>query len=123
MEVHWGPVKFSMPNGEVEVDLEWESPTDARPTEGRISRIHQHFTLPQAGPELGAAFFLILQHETEIRAHYAYEQDLRKGGWNRELAQRILACKDDPTRRAGSSVQGYIDCVEELQHCHGIAGD
>lgn len=123
LSLHWGSVKFRLQGKEIEVNLDWETPTDARPREGRIPRIHTHFGLPQENPELGAAFFLIMQHETEVRADYAYEQHLRGGRWNRELAQHILSCKDSPNRRARSSVQGYIDCVEELQHCHGIAGD
>ncbi|MFH9069693.1 hypothetical protein [Streptomyces alboflavus] len=124
VDFHWGPVKFGTRGKEIEVvNLDWESPTDARPTEGRISRIHTHFNLPKEDPEFGAVLFLIMQHETEVRAHYAYERDLRDGKWNSELTQHILACMDNPNRRARSLAQGFIDCVEGLKYCHGIAGD
>ncbi|MEV8245671.1 MULTISPECIES: hypothetical protein [Streptomyces] len=120
-----GPVKYRKPNGAgaIEVELLWEDPTDTRPTEGRIPLIHKHFGLPKTNPELGAAFFLLVQHKTEVRAHYAYERDLRAGKWDGELTRHILSCKDSPSRRAKSSVQGYIDCVADIEHCHGVVDD
>jgi hypothetical protein len=121
---HCGPVKFRTQSKTIEVvDLDWESPTDSRRAEGRISRIHAHFTPPKEDPELGASFFLIMQHETEVRAHYAYERHLRDGKWNSELTQHMLACMDNPSRRARSLAQGFIDCVAGTRYCHGIAGD
>ncbi|MFE0315338.1 hypothetical protein [Streptomyces albogriseolus] len=119
VDLHWGPVKIRQDDDRItEVDLLWESPTDARPSEGRIPRVHDHFNVPEDG--LGAVFFVLMQHEEHVLASYAYEDDLRNGHWNQELTQHILTCKDSPERRPKVLAQGYVDCVKPDRYYHGI---
>lgn len=114
--VRVGQVKVA--NGPT-VELSWEPPTDARKTEGRIPTVHDHLSLPESGR--GRVFLLLIQElGGDVRAYYAYEDDLRGGKWNPETASAILDCADDPDRRGRTIVQGYIDLIEGRDYCHGV---
>lgn len=103
---------------DVTVEMTWEPPTDARPREGRLPRVHEKLTLPEEG--YGRVFFMLVQDENNrIGAHYAYEDDLRAGAWRTEVATPILKCLDDPDRKK-KSVQGYLDYTTNHHFCHGV---
>ncbi|WP_167043502.1 hypothetical protein [Salinibacterium sp. ZJ454] len=102
-----------------DIDLTWEPPTTVRPREGRIPRVHQSLNLPESG--VGRVFFLLVQDESGVLgAHYAYEEDLRAGRWQADVAAPILRGMDDPSRPKRLSVQGYIDYTTNTQYCHGV---
>lgn len=105
-------------------DMVWESPTDARGSEGRVARVHESpaaRSLLEARDEaLGEVFVLFIQDDRgELRVHYAYEEDLRSGKWAEAVARPILTHLDGD-RRQDRAVVGYIDFVDNFHYAHGV---
>lgn len=107
--------------------LEYWPPTNSRPREDRVSKVH-------ASPALGGqlptpnngrvlVLFMLFSDGT-VRCDYAYENDLRSGKWARELASAILECmraadlKNVHRKSSLVSVQGYYDFEDGAHYCH-----
>lgn len=104
-------------------EMVWESATDARSAEGRITKVHAGAAtadLLEARDDVkGEAFALFVQDDNgELRVHYAFESELRDGSWADAVAQPILDHLDGP-RRADRAVTGYIDYLESFRYAHG----
>ncbi|HEX6749203.1 MAG TPA: hypothetical protein VF092_18040 [Longimicrobium sp.] len=113
------PVKPDEPEGEERtMQIEYEPPTTARGSEGRIPRIPNIPSLENL-PEgdVGLIFLLLIQNARgELRAHYVTESSLRTEGWHPEVVQTILNCVTS-TRR-NRIAQGYIDFTIGRKYCH-----
>jgi len=109
-------------------ELEYWPPTDSRPREDRVARVHAS---PALGGRLpasnrGRVFVLFIRWSNgEVGCYYAYENDLRRRGvWGPEVRDAILGCMTDTdlknANRAGNkvSVQGYIDFTNGEVFCH-----
>jgi hypothetical protein len=93
--------------------LSWEPPTDARPFEGRIPRVHQ---IAPLGPDYlppaneGESFVLLTQDEDGIWVHYVSETELRQTGpaaWSPAVAKPILTALAKVKKN--DLVRGWID--------------
>lgn len=107
--------------------LEYWPPTDARPREDRISKIHKSPALGGRLPDegRGKVFVLFIKFSNDtVRVTYAYEDELRSGKWAGELSDAILACmKTTASKNFGRSgslvpVQGYYEFTTGVQFCH-----
>lgn len=115
--VNVGNVHWSSEHGVETREAELWPPTDVRPYELRIAKIHQVF--PSVVPEEGAGrpFVLLVQNDVgEVWGHYVTERDLRSGDFNERIADVIVNCIDQtPEHR---SVRGYVDLRSGQQYCH-----
>lgn len=109
--------------GTATTEMVWESPTDARGSEGRLVRVHESDALAQLPHEPhpnDRVFVLFVQDDNnELRVHAAYESDLRKGAWAAAVATPMLKHLDGD-RRQDRAVQGYIDFIDDFVYCHGL---
>lgn len=101
----------------------FEPPTDARPSEGRITRVHElpclsTFLMPTPTPGNRVFLLLIQLLDSTVWPFYAEEQTLRTAGlWDPQVAQRMLHCIDSP-RREGQAVIGFFDFVNAESYCN-----
>lgn len=102
----------------------FEPPTDARPTEGRITRVHEQPCLSTAHMPIPApanrVFLLLIQLlDGTVWPYYAEERTLRTSGlWDPQVAQRMLQCID-AQRRADQAVIGFFDFMSGGSYCNG----
>lgn len=102
----------------------FEPPTDARPQEGRLTRVHEQPCLSTAlmpTPSLGNRVFLLLIQllDGSVWPYYAEERTLRTTGlWDPEVAQRMLQCID-AHRRSNQVVIGFFDFLSGGYYCNG----
>lgn len=102
----------------------FEPPTDARPSEGRITLVHEHPCLStelMPTPSSGNRIFLLLIQLLDLTVwpYYAEERTLRTVGlWDPQVANRMLQCIDS-SRRADQAVIGFFDFVNNGSYCNG----
>lgn len=102
----------------------FEPPTDARPAEGRITRVHEQPCLstkvmPVPVPENRVFLLLIQLLDETVWPFYAEERTLRTTGlWDPQVAQRMLGCIDAP-RRVDQAVVGFFDFLNGGSYCNG----
>ena len=106
------------------VEMVWESPTDARGSEGRVAKVHASPATSQLlearDDDLGQVFVLFVQDDNrEVRVHYAYEKELRAGDWADAVSIPILNHLDGD-RRLDRAVVGYIDFLDNFAYAHGL---
>lgn len=108
----------------VKKDSFFEPPTDARPSEGRIARVHEYgcfdtSLVPKGGEGNRVLLLLIQLHDGSVWPFYAEEQTLRtKGKWDPVVARELLACLD-ATRPAHQAAIGYRDFTNVGRYCNG----
>lgn len=124
-EVYKGVFHWETSAGGVDFqDSYFESPTDARPSEGRIRRIHQYkcfdtANLPQGGPENRVLVLFIQLENDSVWPFFAEERTLRQQGlWDPVVANEILECLD-AERPAVKAVVGYKDFSKGSRYCNG----
>lgn len=104
-------------------ELEYWPPTNSRPTEDRISRVHAS---PALGGQLpatnrGRVFVIFTLFSNDMaRCDYAYENDLRLPNiWASEVSEQILGCAMSAAAHRGNrTVQGYYDFIKGKGYCH-----
>lgn len=102
----------------------FEPPTDARPSEGRITRVHEQPSLavglmPASTPTNRVFLLLIQLLDGTVWPYYAEERTLRTAGlWDPQVAQQMLQCMD-AHRRADQAVIGFFDFVNGGSYCNG----
>ena len=105
-------------------DSFFEPPTDVRPSEGRIARVHEYgcfdtSLIPKGGAGNCVILLLIQNYDGEVWPHFAEEQSLRKpGDWNEVVAKELLKCID-ATRAEKRAVIGYYDFADKSSYCNG----
>jgi hypothetical protein len=104
--------------------VQFEPPTTARPTEGRITKVHEQPSLdPSAILPLKAndrVFLLFVQRDDGgVWPYFTTESSLRTPDvWDQRVAKEILRCMD--RRRAGNTVViGYRDFISGDGYCNG----
>ncbi|MGL6093640.1 MAG: hypothetical protein ACRC07_26705 [Pseudomonas paracarnis] len=101
----------------------FEPPTDARPSEGRITRVHEQpclaVNLIPASTPTNRTFLLLIQFvDGTVWPRYVDEQTLRTAGLlPPQVAQQMLQCIDAP-RRADQVVIGFFDFVNGGNYCN-----
>jgi hypothetical protein len=105
-------------------DSFFEPPTDVRPSEGRIARVHEYgcfdtSLIPKGGVGNRVILLLIQNYGGEVWPHFAEEQSLRTPGvWDQVVADELLKCMD-ATRAEGRAVIGYRDFPAKSSYCNG----
>ena len=102
----------------------FEPPTDVRPSEGRIARVHEYgcfdtSLIPKGGDGNRVILLLIQNYDGEVWPHFAEEKSLRTpGDWDPVVAKELLKCIDAarPERRA---VIGFCDFAASTRYCNG----
>ncbi|WP_156766742.1 hypothetical protein [Mycobacterium sp. E2327] len=112
-----------------EARLEYWPPTNARPNEDRVARIHASPALGGRLPDedKGRVFVLFIKwSDGDITCAYAYEDQLRHPRlWApgvRDAMLRCIAGTDETNAnrvRNKVPIQGYIDFVDGNQYCYG----
>lgn len=110
---------------EHEIQVSYEPPTSARPSEGRITRIHEIPPLAKQylpKPTAGRRLFLFIEHDDgKLRARYTSDSDLTNPPpgspkWNNLAKETILkALRVAPP---GKSACGWVDFTTGEWHVH-----
>lgn len=101
----------------------FEPPTDVRPSEGRIARVHDYPCFDASNVTIGVGnrvlLLLIQLDDGSVWPHYAEERSLRTpGAWHSVVAQELLDCLD-AVRPANQAVIGYRDFTNAGRYCNG----
>lgn len=118
---HWqdaicGPVQSK--------DSFFEPPTDVRPSEGRIVRVHEYgcfdtSRIPAGGLGNRVLLLFVQRADGKVWPHFAEEKSLRTpGAWDSIVADELLKCLD-AKRPGGQSVIGYRDFTSGTSYCNG----
>jgi len=101
----------------------FEPPTDVRPSEGRIARVHEYPCFDASHVKIGAGnrvlLLLIQLHDGSVWPHYAEETSLRTpNAWHPLVAKELLDCLD-AVRPVNQAVIGYRDFTNAGRYCNG----
>lgn len=125
IDVFQGEFFWHNDSGQVErKESFFEPPTDARPSEGRIARVHEYgcfdtSRMPEGGQGNRVLLLLIQLHDGSVWPYYAEEETLRiKGKWDPVVANELLGCLD-AKRASNRAVIGYRDFTNEGRYCNG----
>jgi len=104
-------------------DAFFEPPTDVRPQEGRISRVHEYPCFDASNVKIGVGnrvlLLLIQLDDGSVWPYYAEERSLRTPlAWHAVVAKELLNCMD-AERPANQAVIGYRDFVNPGRYCNG----
>jgi hypothetical protein len=111
-------------DGLIEKDSFFEPPTDVRPSEGRIVRVHEYgcfntSLIPDAYSGNRILLLLIQRTDGKVWPHFAEERTLRTPDvWDSSVARELLKCLDT-SRSAGRAVIGYYDFTTNSRYCNG----
>lgn len=101
----------------------FEPPTDARPQEGRITRVPEYACfdtklIPEGGPNDRVLLLIVQLNNESVWPFFATEQSLRIDPWDYGVQKQILKClnSDRPQTRA---VIGYYDFTTQEGYCDG----
>lgn len=103
-------------------DSFFEPPTTARPSEGRIVRVHQSLCfdvsrIPKGGANNRVLLLLIQNSLGEVWPCFAEENSLKQPGqWDPVVANNLLQCIN-MKRNKGRAVIGFYDFVTKAHYC------
>ena len=119
--------KFYWQNSKGQVENKesfFEPPTDVRPSEGRIARVHEYgcfstSLVPKNGEGNRVLLLLIQLNDGSVWPYYAEEQTLRiKDKWDPVVAKELIDCLD-AMRPAKRAVIGFRDFTNSNRYCNG----
>jgi len=101
----------------------FEPPTDVRPSEGRIARVHEYPCFDASHVKIGAGdrvlLLLIQLHDGSVWPYYAEESSLRTpNAWHPVVSKELLDCLD-AERPDNQAVIGYRDFTNAGRYCNG----
>lgn len=102
----------------------FEPPTDVRPSEGRIARVHEYgcfdtSLIPHGGEDNRVLLLFIQRADGKVWPHFAEEKSLRTPGeWDPVVANEIIKCLD-AERAERRAVIGYYDFTLLSSYCNG----
>lgn len=124
IDVFKGVFSWNDPVGGVQrKDAYFEPPTDVRPSEGRIARVHEYPCFDASHVKIGAGnrvlLLLIQLHDGSVWPYYAEEVTLRTpNAWHSVVAKELLDCLD-AVRPVNQAVIGYRDFTTASRYCNG----
>lgn len=113
LEVYTGQLHWLQNGKEVSKEALLEPPTDARPNEGRITRVHEFdcFTIDPPADGSGRLMVLFVQkYDGSVWPFVITERSLEHDKWNAAVAEFLLSALNAP-RREGNAAYGFIDFV------------
>lgn len=95
-------------------------PTNSRPNEGRLGRVHEYLpTESLPNEEDGNTILLLIQDDEEkVWPSFTTDRSLDEDDWHVKVKELILNCLH-AQRRSGSSMMGYIDFKTGESYCNG----
>lgn len=124
IDVHKGVFSWNDAMGGVQSKVAYfEPPTDVRPSEGRIARVHDYPCFDASQLKIGTGnrvlLLLIQLHDGSVWPYYAEERSLRTPNeWHALVAKELLGCLD-AVRPDNMAVIGYTDFTNEDRYCNG----
>lgn len=97
-----------------------EPPTDARPQEGRITKVHEYacFSSIPAKSE-GRLLLLFIQNDDgKVWPYFASEKSLEEKGWNKAVAKFLLDALN-AEKPGKSAAYGFVDFETKEQYTNG----
>jgi len=120
-EFHWQDAQ----DGPVSVKASFfEPPTDVRPSEGRIARVHEYpcfdtSRIPKSSLDNRVLLLLVQRKDGTVWPHFVEEKSLRTPGeWDLTVANEIIKCLE-ARRPEGRAVIGFRDFAASLSYCNG----
>ena len=87
----------------------FETPTDPRPNEGRVTKVPQYLPLQVLPPSNERSVVIFVMHDDgSVWPEYVTVAALQSGAWHASIAKPILACLN-AKRAANVDPRGYID--------------
>lgn len=92
-------------------------PTEARPSEIRIARVHEIEAMRDMPLNPHGRLFLFLVQDTNqvVRVHYSDADTLASGEFNTAFVKMIEQCA---RVRGAERIMGFIDYEDGIQYCH-----
>lgn len=123
IDVFKGTFYWKSATGTESKEAVFEPPTDARPSEGRIARVHEYPCFDASNVKIGVGnrvlLLLIQLDDGTVWPHYAEEKSLRTpNAWHPVVARELLDCLD-AKRPANQVVIGYRDFTNAGRYCNG----
>ena len=125
VDVFKGAFYWRTSTGTVEIkESFFEPPTDARPSEGRITRVSDYgcfdvSRIPAGGVGNRILLLLVQLYDDTVWPYFAEEQSLRTPGlWDPVVARELLQCLD-AARPEGRAVIGFRDFITAHGYCDG----
>lgn len=122
IQVAKGEFKWQDANGVVQSkDAFFYPPTDARPNEGRLARVHTYpcFTDKHPPTTMGRILVLLTQlPDGSVWPSFATEQDMLTNPlWNQTVAKALLGCLH-AKRGSNKVATGFYDFQSQLGFCN-----
>lgn len=122
IQVAKGEFKWLDDKGNVQTkDAYFYPPTDARPNEGRLARVHTYpcFTNKQPPTNMGRILVLLTQlPDGSVWPSFATEQDmLTNPQWNQTVAKALLGCLH-AKRSSNKVATGFYDFQAKMSFCN-----
>ena len=98
-----------------------EPPTDARPREWRIVRVHKYevfqVALPPERDDDRVLLLLIQTADGNIWPRFTTESSLHKDKWSKDVKNHIISCLNGKKSQARTAY-GFIDLKTSHEYCH-----
>lgn len=111
LEIYVGRLHWMQNGKEVSQEALLEPPTDARPNESRITRVHEFSCFSIKEPEEGSGRLLVLfvqKLDGTVWPFVITERSLEHEAWNARVAEFLLSALN-ADRRQGNAAYGFID--------------
>jgi hypothetical protein len=126
LEILKGTFYWSKPitGEEISKSSYFEPPTDARPSEGRITRVNDYpcfdkSLIPELNERTRVLLLFVQNMDNKVWPYFVSDFDLQqKGKWHPIVADELLGCMH-AERPEGKAVIGYKDFILEEQYCNG----
>lgn len=124
IDVFKGAFSWQNAKGDVQSkEAYFEPPTDVRPSEGRIARVHEYPCFDASHVKIGVGnrvlLLLIQLDDGSVWPYYAEEKSLRTpNAWHPVVAKELLRCLD-AERPVNQAVIGYRDFTNAGRYCNG----
>jgi hypothetical protein len=123
VEIFRGTFYWNFGGGDEHKDVDFEPPTSARPSEGRITRVHEQpcfaaDRIPKVGAGDKVLLLLVQRNDDSVWPHFIEGSSLSiPGAWDARVARELLDCIRGK-RAANKVVIGYRDFTTGDGYCN-----
>jgi hypothetical protein len=111
LEIYAGRFHWLQGGSEISREALLEPPTDARPNESRVTRVHEYDCFTIKAPEEGSGRLLVLfiqKLDGSVWPFVITERSLEHEDWNPIVADFLLSALN-AERRRGNAAYGFVD--------------